>query len=142
MMDQTALIERSLELAAERCTDLTSLVFERLFRLHPQTEALFWRDGDGAIKDEMLAQAFAAILDFVGERIYAHRFIQCEAVNHAGYSVPPDVFRTFFHMIAATLHEVIGDQWTSETDLAWQRLLLSLDYYVKHTDQAKTAAAT
>jgi hemoglobin-like flavoprotein len=35
------LIRRSFELAAERCEDLTPLVYRRLFREHPETEAMF-----------------------------------------------------------------------------------------------------
>ena len=55
-----SLIEASLELAAERCEDLTPLVYERLFREHPEMEALFWRDTNHAVKGEMLARVFEA----------------------------------------------------------------------------------
>ena len=74
------LIVESLELAAERCEDLTPLVYARLFREQPEMEALFWRDSNGQIKGEMLARVIEAILDFVGERLYASRLIQCEVV--------------------------------------------------------------
>jgi hemoglobin-like flavoprotein len=137
---RAALIEQSLELAAERCPDLTPLVYERLFREQPPMEALFWRDSNGAIKGEMLTRVFEAILDFVGERLYAHHLIQCEVVTHAGYDVPPDVFQTFFGVVAATLKDVCGETWTPEIDLEWQGLLADLDFYVQHPDQAETAA--
>ena len=90
-MSQAALIEQSLELAAARCPDLTPLVYERLFEQQPQMKALFWRDTNGSIRGEMLTRVFEAILDFIGERLYAHHLIQCEVVTHAGYDVPPDV---------------------------------------------------
>jgi len=138
-MERAALIEQSLELAAERCDDLTPLVYARLFREQPQMEPLFWRDKNGAIRGEMLARVFEAILDFVGERLYAHHLIQCEVVTHAGYDVPPDVFQTFFPVVAATLREVLADAWTSEINLAWQGLLADLDFYVQHPDQSMTA---
>ena len=35
------LIVRSLELAAERCEDLTPLVYNRLFQVRPETRGLF-----------------------------------------------------------------------------------------------------
>jgi hemoglobin-like flavoprotein len=135
-----ALIERSLELAAARCPDLTPLVYERLFQQQPQMQALFWRDSNGAIKGEMLARVFEAILDFVGERLYAHHLIQCEVVTHAGYDVPPDVFATFFPVVAETLREVVGEDWTSEIEQAWEGLLADLDFYVKHPNQSETVA--
>ena len=139
-MDRAALIEQSLELAAERCGDLTPLVYARLFREQPQMEALFWRDKNNAIRGEMLARVFEAILDFIGERLYAHHLIQCEVVTHAGYDVPPDVFQTFFPVVAATLREVLAEAWTPEIDQAWEGLLADLDFYVQHPDQSVTAA--
>ena len=139
-MDRAALIEQSLELAAERCPDLTPLVYERLFEQQPQMKALFWRDTNGAIKGEMLARVFEAILDFIGERLYAHHLIQCEVVTHAGYDVPPDVFCTFFPVVAETLREVVGEAWTPEIEQAWESLLADLDFYVKHPNQSETAS--
>ncbi|HLY80119.1 MAG TPA: globin [Caulobacteraceae bacterium] len=139
-MDRAALIEQSLELAAERCPDLTPLVYERLFAQQPEMQVLFWRDTNGAIKGEMLARVFEAILDFIGERLYAHHLIQCEVVTHAGYDVPPDVFCTFFPVVAETLREAVGEAWTQDMGQAWESLLADLDFYVKHPDQRETAA--
>ncbi|WP_421933861.1 globin domain-containing protein [Phenylobacterium sp.] len=135
------LIERSLELAAERCEDLTPLVYARLFADHPQMEAMFWGDTNWAIRGEMLSKVFSAILDFIGERLYAHTLIQTEVVNHAGYDVPPDVFRVFFGTVAATVREVIGADWTPDIDQAWTDLLAQLDFYVTHPNQAETQGA-
>ncbi|CAN5862705.1 globin [soil metagenome] len=133
------LIEQSLELAAERCEDLTPLVYARLFADHPEMEALFWNDKNWAIRGEMLARVFSAILDFIGERLYASTLIQTEVITHAGYDVPPDVFAIFFSTVAATLKEVVGADWTPAIDQAWTRLLADLDYYVTHPNQAETA---
>ena len=132
------LIEQSLELAAERCEDLTPLVYARLFAEHPSMEALFASDKNGAIRGEMLAKVFSAILDFVGERLYASTLIQTEVVNHAGYDVPPDIFAIFFSTVAATLKEVVGADWTPAMDRAWTKLLADLDYYVTHPNPAET----
>lgn len=133
-------VEASLELAAERSADLTPLVYARLFARHPQTEALFWRDKSGAIRGEMLAKVFEAILDFIGERRYAAHLIQCEVVNHEGFEVPPEIFRTFFGIVAESVRDVLGNDWSAETDAAWAALLEELDYYVTHPDQHQTAA--
>ncbi|HEY1751398.1 MAG TPA: globin [Caulobacteraceae bacterium] len=135
------LVVESLELAAERCADLTPLVYERLFAEQPQMQPHFWRDTNGAIKGEMLARVIEAILDFIDERAYAHRLIQCEVVTHAGYDVPPEVFATFFGVVAATLKALLADAWTAPIDQAWTSLLADLDYFVQHPDQSQTAAA-
>ena len=61
-------IERSFELAAERCEDLTPLVYRRLFREHPEAQAMFRSEGSDLVKGSMLALTIDAILDFVGDR--------------------------------------------------------------------------
>ena len=134
------LITGSFELAAEACDDLTPLVYARLFARQPEMIPHFWRDTNGSIKGEMLARVIEAILDFVDERAYAHRLIQCEVVTHAGYDVPPEVFATFFGVVAETMRDLLGKAWTAEIDGAWKSLLADLDFYVKHPDQAQTAA--
>jgi hypothetical protein len=70
------LIERSLELAAERCENLRSLVYRRPFREHPEDEAM-----------------------------------------------PRELFVAFFGVIAETLHEIIGPDWSPEIDAAWRTTL-------------------
>jgi len=141
MAGEPDLIISSLELAADRCPDLTPLVYQRLFREHPEMEVLFFADRNHQIRGEMLSRVIEAILDFAGERHYAATLIQCEVVTHAGYDVPPDVFRVFFGVVAASVRELLGDDWTSDMDAAWTRLLADLDYYVTHPDQAETQAA-
>ena len=134
-------IVRSLEIAAERCGDLTPAVYQRLFRDHPEMERLFWRDRESfAVRGEMLARVIEAILDFVGERVYAHALIQCEVITHEGYDVPPDVFGTFFAVVADAVREVAGDDWTHEIGGAWRRTLDALAYYVAHPDQFTASA--
>lgn len=133
------LIEKSLELVSERCPDLTPLVYARLFAEYPQMEVLFWRDTTHAVKGEMLAKVFEAILDFIGENQYAAHMIQCEVVTHAGYDVPPEIFRIFFATVADTIREQLGSDWTPEIDAAWMKLLADLDFFVTHPDQNETA---
>lgn len=127
-----AAIEESLEIAAERGGDLTAAVYGRLFARQPQMEALFWRDTSGAIKGEMLMRVFEAILDFVGPRKFADLMIGCEVVTHAGYDVPPDVFATFFGVVAEVVQETCGEALTPAMTAAWRRTLADLDAYVIH----------
>lgn len=134
-------IVNSLELVSQRCGDLTPLVYERLFAEYPQMKALFWRDTTGAIKGEMLAKVFEIILDFVAENHFASNMIQCEVITHSGYDVPPDVFAVFFAIVAQTIREQLGEDWTPQIDQAWNKLLRDLDFFVTHPDQNETARA-
>jgi hemoglobin-like flavoprotein len=116
-------IQRSLELAAERCTDLTPLVYQRLFRARPETEPMFARDTSGHIKGSMLAFAIDAILDFAGPRNGTFRMIACEVQSHEAYGTSRDLFFAFFDAIAETLRELLGADWSAEFDQAWRVLL-------------------
>jgi hemoglobin-like flavoprotein len=131
-----ALIEASLELAAERCADPTPLVYARLFAAEPELEPYFWRDTSGTIRGEMLSKVFEAILDFVGPRTYAHQLITTEMVNHEGFDVPREVFATFFGIVAEAVAEIAGSDWTAEMAEAWAALLAEIDAYVQVTPRS------
>jgi hemoglobin-like flavoprotein len=134
-----ALIEQTFEIAAQRCDDLTPLVYGRLFAQQPQMEALFCLDANHQVRGEMLSQVIRTMLDFVGERLYGDNLIRAEVMNHAGYDVPPAVFATFFGVVADTLRDVLGDDWTAQTDAAWRQLLAELEICVTHPHQKGTA---
>ncbi len=130
------LIEKSLEIAGERAGDLTKTVYGRLFDRQPAMKALFWRDSDDAIKGEMLMRTFEALLDFIGTRHFAGPMIMTEVVTHAGYDVPPEVFATFFPLVADVVQEACGLWWTPEVGAAWKRCLEDLDAYLGQAQAA------
>lgn len=121
-----AAIESSLAITAARVGDPTPLVYARLFAQHPEMHALFCQDRNDAVKGEMLSRVFDAILDFISDRHYADTLIRSEGIAHDSYGVPPAVFSTFFTVIAETIREVLGADWTSETDTAWRELLAAI----------------
>ena len=116
-------IERSFELAAERCEDLTPLVYARLHREHPETKAMFRTQGSELVKGSMLALTTEAILDFAGERSGKFRMIECEVSSHDAYGTPRELFLAFFGVIAACLRELLGAEWSDEIDKAWADML-------------------
>ncbi len=139
MSTDADLVIRSFEIAAERCEDLTPVVYPMLFAAHPEMERLFFRDAEThAVRGEMLARVIEAIIDFVGERHYARTLIQCEVVTHAGYDVPPEVFSTFFAFVRHAVRDVAAADWTPAMDAAWERTLAALVYYAEHDDQYAT----
>jgi hemoglobin-like flavoprotein len=120
-------IERSFEIAAARCGDLTPLVYARLHREHPQTLTMFRTEGSELVKGSMLAMTIESILDLAGERSGKFRLIACEVSSHDGYGTPRDLFIAFFGVIAATLREVLAAEWSAEIDSAWQKLLADIE---------------
>ena len=125
-----ATIEKCLELVAEH-GDPTPRVYERLFQLNPEVESLFVRDSHDSVKGEMLARAFEALLDFVGERRYADHMIGTEMRTHEGYDVPRDIFATFFAVVAEVIREILGAEWTPEFAEAWDEVLAEIDSFAQ-----------
>jgi hemoglobin-like flavoprotein len=123
-------LQRSFELAAERCEDLTPLVYRRLFRDHPEAEAMFRTEGSDLVKGSMLALTIEAILDYAGERSGRFRLIACEVVSHDAYGTPRELFVAFFGVIAETLHEVLGCDWSTEIEDAWRAFLTDIEQLV------------
>jgi hemoglobin-like flavoprotein len=130
----TKLIQHSFELAAERCQDLTPPVYRRLFREHPEAEAMFRREGGDLVKGSMLAMAIDAMMDFAGDRSGSFRMIECEVQSHDAYGTPRELFANFFGVIADTMQEILGTEWSPEIDEAWRTLLSELHSLVSQTE--------
>jgi hemoglobin-like flavoprotein len=128
-------IQRSFELAAERCEDLTPAVYRRLFREHPEAEAMFRREAGDLVKGSMLALAIDAIMDFAGDRRGSFRMIECEVQSHDAYGTPRELFGEFFGVIADTMREILGADWSPEIEHAWRELLGELDRVVADPDR-------
>jgi hemoglobin-like flavoprotein len=134
-------ILHSFEIAAARCEDLTPLVYRRLFRDHPEAEAMFRRDGGDLVKGSMLGFTIDAILDFAGERRGHFRMIECEIVSHDAYGTPPELFNAFFGIIAETLRELLGADWSMDIEDAWRKLLDEIDGVVASSHTAAQQGA-
>lgn len=130
MTAPTNLIQHSFDLAAERCEDLTPLVYRRLFREHPETQAMFRSEASELVRGSMLALTIDAMLDFAGDRTGHFRMIECELQSHEAYGTPRELFGNFFGVIAETMREVLGDDWSPEIDTAWRKLLDDIDHLI------------
>jgi hemoglobin-like flavoprotein len=129
-------IEASLEAVAARGIDPTAAIYERLFQAHPELKPLFWRDDNGAIRGEMLARVFEAILDFIGERRYSDHMISTEMITHEGYDVPREAFATFFANVGEGLQDVLGPDWTPGFAHAWTEMLADIDGFARGTPRS------
>ena len=138
-MISSDLIERSFEIASGRCEDLTPLVYRRLHDEYPETRTMFRTEGSDLVKGSMLALTIDAILDFAGPRHGHFRLIECEISSHDAYGTPRDLFIAFFGIIASTLREILGDDWSGEIDAAWRNLLGEIEKHVAEV-QAKIEA--
>jgi hemoglobin-like flavoprotein len=126
-------IEISFELAASRCTDLTPLVYQRLFDQHPETRTMFRSEGSDLVKGSMLALAIEAILDFAGMRRGHFRLIACELASHDAYGTSRQLFIAFFAIIRDSVRDLLGDEWSFDIARAWDTLLVDIDAFAGTT---------
>lgn len=122
-------IERSFELAASHCADLTPQVYQRLFERHPETRTMFRSQGSELVMGSMLALTIEAILDFADARRGHFRLIACEAASHEAYGTSRELFIAFFTVIRDTLRDVVGDEWSPDIARAWDALLVEIDAF-------------
>ena len=127
-------IHRSFELAAERCEDLTPLVYRRLFREHPEAEAMFRHEENDLVKGSMLALTIDAMLDLAGDRNGNFRMISCEVQSHDAYGTPRELFGKFFGVIADTMREILRTEWSPEIEDAWRKLLGDVDEFIAQSE--------
>jgi hemoglobin-like flavoprotein len=113
----------SLEKLAELDLDPAERVYAKLFAEHPEAEALFIRDVDGAVRGNMLAQALEALLDLAGDRRFGHGLIATERVSHEGLDVPPELFARFFELLRDACRELLGPAWTGQMEQGWAAML-------------------
>lgn len=118
--EPAAAITASLELIALRGVDPAPLIYARLFGACPELESLFVLGPQA--RGHMLDEAFRLILDAVGGDTYATAFLRSERVNHEDLGVAPEVFVSFFDVIARTLADMAGPDWTPEMAAAWSGL--------------------
>lgn len=130
---EVALITRSFEIAAERHGDIAPLVYEKLFARYPEVGPLC--SINKAVRGEMLARVIDIIFDFLGPRSYSSNMIQCEVVTHESYGVPREIFAIFFGLVADTLKDAAGEDWSPEMGRIWRILLCELDRFVQNSDQ-------
>jgi hemoglobin-like flavoprotein len=117
------LIEQSLQTFADREGDPAALIYARLFAARPELEPLFVGDRTGAARGEMLSVVFETLMDMASGGETRQHMIASEVVNHDQLGVPGEVFADFFDLVAETIKDSLGRDWTADMDQAWRELL-------------------
>jgi len=120
----TTLIEQSLQTFADREGDPSALIYGRLFAARPELEVLFVGDRTGAARGEMLSVVFETLMDMASGGESRQHMIASEVVNHDQLGVPAEVFADFFDLVAGTIRDSLGADWTAGMDEAWRELLV------------------
>ena len=122
MVDGRVILE-TLELVADQHGDPTAAIYQRLFKMHPELEALFVMDRGGGVRASMVQQGFECIIDYVGPRLVAPQIIASSRIHHDGYGVPAARFDDFFVAMRDTFRDLLGHDWSPEMDKTWAGML-------------------
>jgi hypothetical protein len=94
---------------------------------------MFRHEPNDLVKGSMLALTIDAILDFAGDRTGPLRMIQCEVMSHDAYGTPRELFVACFGVIADTLRNLLGNDWSPEIEEAWRKMLSEIERVVTHS---------
>lgn len=117
-------VRASIEILGEKGIDPTPEVYARVFARWPETERLFFRDHDHAIRGHMLSEVIEAVLDMAGNRSYARGYIASERIHHVDdLSVSDAAYVDFFTVLRDVVADALGPAWTAEMADAWGQLI-------------------
>jgi hemoglobin-like flavoprotein len=125
-MPDAEVILSTLQSVADRHGDPSAAIYNRLFRTHPELEALFHMDRDGGVRASMVQQGLECILDYVGPRLTSPQIIAAARMHHDGYGVPAERFDDFFTAMRDAFRDLLANDWTPEMETGWIRLLQDL----------------
>lgn len=120
------LITETLERAGERCADPAPLVYQRLFALRPDFEALFVMDTDGGVRGAMLETCFDAILGVAEDAATQRVIISSSRFSHTAYGLAEEDLDLIFGVIRDTVRDLNGADWTPEAAAAWTARLAEI----------------
>ena len=112
------ILRSSFERAVEKAPDLTHRFYEILFQRYPLTRAMFGRHS-AAKQEKMLADAIAAVLDHLEDAPWLTGTLTGLGAKHAGYGVSDHMYGWVGECLLATFAQVLGDEWTPQTQDAW-----------------------
>lgn len=114
-----ALMEASLEAAAEACEDLSPAVYARFFAARPDAQPLF-RLGQRT-RGRMLNEIISILFELARGHAYMPATIETLVKDHDCYgNIPLDFHRDLLESLVGVLAELLEGAWTPEVAAAWR----------------------
>ena len=122
----TTAIATSLEYLAQILGDPHAQIYERLYRQHPEVQALFVLDTDGSVRGAMLQTTLETIFDYAAKGRLDSLSLGAWRSHHLAYDVNPELFTRFFFIVRDCAKAELGCAWTADMEAAWADLLHQL----------------
>lgn len=128
MLDAPALephetIHKTLEVAAERCDDMTDPVYERFFEAHPEAAEMM-KHVDIHVRGRMLNDVLSLLLSPAedSDRV----LLAFEVASHRNYGVGEELYAPFLAAIRDTTRYLTADIWDVHLEAGWNRRIEQL----------------
>lgn len=120
-----AVLNETLELAAERCEDLTPLVYQRFFALRPEA-AVFFNVPDPTMPPlgcgQMLFEIISLLTDAAAGKPHVVPYMHQIVSDHMNFKVTGEaLYRDFLAALMDVLADLLGSHWTDRHSQAWAR---------------------
>lgn len=127
-MLSSELISTTLELVGEQTDDLTTPVYERYFEASPESDGLMGHM-DMLMRGRMLGEVINLLI-MPNEDLDIT--LDFEVKTHSANGVHLEMYGQLFDAVYYVVRQVVGGQWISKFDTAWQQ---RLDYLKKEIHQ-------
>lgn len=117
---------------------IAALIFyRRLFELDPELRPLF--KGDIEVQAKKLTDMLGSLISLLeqGEALEAE--LEAMGARHAGYGVQDSHYATVGEALLTMVEEVLGDDYTAETEEAWTILYQAVEMLMKRGAAAAAA---
>ena len=128
--DEIALISDSLELYAERYSDMAPRVYKRFFELNPEAAALM-EYSDEYMRGRMFASMVELFLS--DEHLEPGGYLDWELENHIkAYSATTAMYESLFQSMRDVLDNDLGADWQPDWQEVWSNRIDRIMEQVKH----------
>lgn len=110
--------------------DPSAPIYDRMFEQHPEFTKMFRlndTNGDLARKN-MFQVAVVALMEHLEGKNSSINMVNSERTNHAHIGVDNATFDSYYSMIRDSFKEILGDEWSDETQAAWDEAIESLTH--------------
>lgn len=127
MSQPAELILESLDRVSEIVDDPSAPVYERLFETYPDFKKLFRFEGNGDLaRQNMFQVTVVALMEHLEGRAASANIVKTERMNHSHIGVPNADFDRYYEVVRDTFRDILGDEWTPETQAAWDEAIAGL----------------
>lgn len=117
--EQKNLVKQSFPKVLSSTLSSTSVLYDKLFELAPETKELF-KNTSIDRQSQMLVAAIGKIVKSIDHWDRVKPDIEAIAARHVNYGLSPEHFVFFGHAMMHMLKTSLGDSWTKDLEDSWR----------------------